>query len=72
MAGDALIIGDNVGFRLECQRMTQKTLSAATGIPYATISNCVRGLSVPSAANLKRIADALGVTTDELLEGVAE
>lgn len=64
------VIGANIAFRLECLHMTQKELGKRTGIPYPSISNYVRGLVCPSALVLVRIAQALGCTVGQLLEGV--
>lgn len=69
---DAWVIGENIAFRLECAGMTVRDLCERTGMSYATATNYTRGLNVPSAVRLKRIAKAIGTTTDLLLEGVAE
>lgn len=49
------------------QKLTQKELSLKTGITESSISHYVNGDRVPRGANLTRIADALGTTTDDLL-----
>ena len=69
---DAGVIGENIGFRLECAGMTLKELCERMGMSYATASNYTRGLNVPSAVRLKKIANALGTTMDLLMEGVGE
>lgn len=44
-----------------------KELSLKTGITESSISHYVNGDRVPRGANLTKIADALGTTTDDLL-----
>lgn len=46
---------------------SQKRLSMRTGIPQTTIANWETGASFPTVINLIPIADALGVTLDELV-----
>lgn len=48
--------------------MTQTQLAEATDESPARISLMIRGLKLPSAAFLARIAEALGTTVDGLLE----
>lgn len=67
-----LLIGNNIMFRLECFRMSQKELCRRAGLPYNTVNNYVRGLCIPSAVNLKKMAMVFECTTDELLLGVLE
>jgi len=66
----AWTIGDNLLLRLECADMSLKDLHETTGISYSTMSNYTRGICVPNAVNLKRMAKALGCTMDDLMEGV--
>ena len=66
----AWAIGENLGWRLECAGMSLKDLHEATGVSYSTLSNYQRGLNVPNAVNLKKMATALGCTMDDLMEGV--
>ncbi len=47
--------------------ISQKGLSEMTGLTESTISHYVRGDRVPRGANLAKIANALGTTTDDLL-----
>lgn len=67
---NAVIIGDNILFRLECLGLTQADVSRATGLPYPTINNYVRGLYVPNAVNIKKMAELFECSCDELLLGV--
>ena len=47
--------------------MTQAELAIMLGVTVMTISNYERGEREPSIDNLKKIADILGVTVDELI-----
>ena len=47
--------------------MTQTEVAARAGTSSATISHFETGQREPGPANLKKLADALGVTTDFLL-----
>lgn len=51
---------------------TQSDLARATGDNVMTISHLIRGTRCPSAALLKRVAEALGVSSDALLTPTAE
>lgn len=48
--------------------MTQEQLAAATGVHRVTIARIETGEASPKAETLKRIADALGVPMDALME----
>ena len=52
--------------------MTVVRLAELTGIARTTLINYRCGRTDPSAIAVAKIAKALGCTTDELLEGVAE
>ena len=52
---------------LDEMKMTQKELAQAANITESAISHYVKGDRVPRGVNLKKIADALGTTTDYLL-----
>jgi DNA-binding Xre family transcriptional regulator len=47
---------------------SQETLSSRSGISVVTISNYIRGKSIPSAYNLATIARALDCSINELTE----
>lgn len=48
--------------------MTQMQLSIKSGLPQTTISNIENQGTDPTGKTLKKLAIALGVTTDELLD----
>lgn len=47
--------------------MTQEALSAFSGVNRVSIAKYETGKSAPSLETAKRLADALGVTVDELI-----
>lgn len=48
--------------------MTQEQLAAATGVHRVTIARIETGEISPKATTLKKLADALGVLMDDLME----
>lgn len=50
------------------QGIDQKTLAERAGVSRSLVSRLERGMHEPSASNLKAIADALGVSIDDLFE----
>ena len=54
------------------RNLSQSELGELASIHYTHVSRYERGVSKPSAETLKRIADALGVTGDYLIEGAAD
>jgi len=52
--------------------LSQTELAEAVGVHYTHIGRYERGRSRPAADTLKRLADALGVSGDYLLEGATE
>ena len=50
---------------------SQKELAMKAGVTEAAMSHYVKGDRVPRASVLARIADALGTTTDYLMNGTA-
>jgi transcriptional regulator with XRE-family HTH domain len=52
--------------------LSQTELAEAVGVHYTHIGRYERGKSRPAADTLKRLADALGVSGDYLLEGATE
>ncbi len=52
--------------------LSQTELGQRAGLHYTHIGRFERGASRPSGDTLKRLADALDVTSDYLLEGAAE
>lgn len=65
-------IGANVTRFMGDRNMSQATLSRVTEESEMTISRVVRGKHVPNSALLHRLAEALQVTTDDLLAPVVE
>ncbi|WP_031557852.1 helix-turn-helix domain-containing protein [Lachnospira multipara] len=63
------VITNKIGEILRKQGITQKQLSVDTGITESAISRYIKGERVPREENLMKIAKALGITTDELLDG---
>lgn len=53
------------------KNLSQTELGQLAGLHYTHIGRFERGTSRPSGDALKRVADALGVTSDFLLEGAA-
>lgn len=62
------IFGNNLAYHLQSARMTQDELARATGLTQASISRYVSGTQLPGIRAIINIANALGVTTDELID----
>lgn len=60
------IVGEKIALYLKRKSMKQKELSIKTGIQEAVLSRYVRGVNKPGTTNLKKIAEALGVTVSDL------
>lgn len=52
---------------LDEKNISQTELAEAVGISQAMVSYIIKGFKIPSVSLLKRIADCLGVTMDELV-----
>ena len=50
------------------RRITQRDLSELTGIPETTISNYMKGKSMPSAQNVRLLAKAFEISIDNLYD----
>lgn len=61
------MIGKNIKRALERQGKTQRELAEEIGTTEVSVSRYIHGDRVPKATMLMRIAEALGVTTDQLL-----
>lgn len=48
--------------------MTQQSLGDLTGIAYQTIAKYERGQNAPNWTTVEKLADALGVKTDDFRE----
>ena len=65
-------IAENLRRILESRGLEQKFLADATGENQMTISRIVRGKNVPGAGVLARIAEALDVSIDRLVQAPPE
>ena len=61
-------IAANLARLLKMQKISQSELARRTGEARMTIWRLCRGLNVPTAGVLARIAEALGTSLDSLLE----
>jgi transcriptional regulator with XRE-family HTH domain len=52
--------------------LSQTELRERVGVHYTDVGRYERGVSRPAADTLERVADALGVSGDHLLEGAVE
>lgn len=64
--------GRNLWQMLLKRGMTQSDLARASGLGRDSISGYVRGRNLPEPKSAKAIADALGITVEELYPGAAE
>lgn len=63
-----MALGENIKQILHDKWMSQAELARTTGVDHTTISKLISGSrSNPSVELVKKIADALGVTVDELI-----
>lgn len=51
----------------ESKGMTQTELAEALGVDQTTVSAWERGVAEPTLANLRRLADVLGIAPGDLL-----
>lgn len=65
-------IGAHVSRFMADRKMSQATLSRVTEESEMTISRVVRGKHVPNSALLHRLAEALQVSTDDLLAPIVD
>ncbi len=65
-------MGSFISEMRKTKKMTQKDLAQALGITDKAVSKWERGLSYPDISLLSRLADVLGVTVSELLDGEKE
>ena len=54
-------------YRKKAGYSTVKEFSEKIGMPYTTYLSYEKGIKEPSGSNIIKIADSLGITTDELL-----
>ena len=62
-------LGENIRERRESIGMTQTALAGAAGVTVPAINQFEKNLTIPNAYKFSAIADALGVTMDELMKG---
>ena len=58
---------DNLRSVMKQRGISQKWLAEHSGLTEATISRYINSVNVPSADNVKKIADALSIGADDLL-----
>jgi transcriptional regulator with XRE-family HTH domain len=56
---------------LDAKSWNQSDLAKASGLGRDSVSTYIRGLTMPDAKNIKKLADALGVTPQDLTGGSA-
>ena len=61
-------LGKNIKRIREQKNMTQGDICRAVGLDRAQMSNIEAGKGNPTLATIEKIAQALGVTSDELLK----
>jgi len=66
------IFPDRLRTARECRGLSQGKLAERTGLQASAVSHFETGSRKPSFDNLKRLADALNVTTDYLLGRTSE
>ena len=65
---DNVLIGRFIADLREQRGMTQQELADILGLSNKTISKWESGMGSPDISNLSPLADALGITVDELLK----
>ena len=63
------MIGRNIKRALERQGISQRQFAKNIGITECSLSRYINDTRVPKATMLAKIADTLGVTTDQLISG---
>jgi transcriptional regulator with XRE-family HTH domain len=66
---DAMEIGRRISRLRKEKDMTQPALADVMGVSFQAVSNWERGASMPDIGKLPELAQALGVSVDELLGG---
>lgn len=68
MKDEAEKLGKNLK-RIRTEKdITQSDIARSLGVSRGFVSNLEKGKTNPTLATISRIADAVGVTTDELLK----
>lgn len=60
-------MNEKIKMLLEKKNLSQSELAERVGVSQAMICYIIKGFKTPSVPLLKRIADCLGVTMDELV-----
>ena len=63
----AAVIGAAIIENRQAAGLSQKQLAAKAGVSHAAVSYWENGVNVPNVADCWRVADALGLTVDELI-----
>ncbi|EAC2777474.1 XRE family transcriptional regulator [Listeria monocytogenes] len=66
--GEFMKIGKNIKRFRTRKNWSLQMLSEESGIPASTLSDLETDKYLPNVEKAKKLADALGVTTDDLLE----
>ncbi len=61
---------DRLGELIKRKQITQRKLSEQVGVTEAAMSHYLKGDRYPRASVLSKIADALGTTSDFLMNGI--
>lgn len=65
---DIIKIGDKIKIYRKQKHISQKKMAEILKIPYSTYSNYENNNRTPTADILKKIADALGITVNDLIK----
>ncbi len=61
------VIGKSIKMNRMAQNYTQKQLAQKIGVTHAAISYWENGINIPNVKDCWLLADALGITIDELV-----
>ena len=67
MRKELLVSAKNIKYYRKCKRMTAIELAKLVGVTRQSISAYEKGIQFPTGDKMKKIADALGVTTEDLI-----
>ena len=65
-----MTFGQRLSDLLKEKGMQQQTLAQIAGVTEAAVSHYIKGDRVPRASVMSRIAEALGTTSDYLMNGI--
>jgi transcriptional regulator with XRE-family HTH domain len=69
-APDRDVFADWLGGRMVAQRITQAELAGRVGVSQQAVSRWLAASSYPGTVNAARLARALGLSADEVLERI--